>query len=478
MSDYTFALIDETRGALIVDVTTDTHQKCLSINLDNRKYGTIAEIGAGQETARWFFRAGGAAGTVAKAMSAYDMKFSDAIYGESPRYVSRARLNQMLDIEYSLVIERLDKHRGAESTFFAFANTVASRSYSRKQDGQGWLGVKFQTSPQQPPSRIDLHVYLSANDVLRDQESLGILGVNLIYGAFQHHASPEALLKSLLDGLSSKLVEVDMVDFYGPAFETVDNRLMALRLVEYGLTSGAMFNAKGKVVQPADALYNKAVLVERSRFRPPTLLNINMLDCAQRRFAEETGIPENDLVVISEMTLHNLREGETIDTEDFLDRADILCALGKNVLVSNMGEYYRLASYLLRCTRKPLSIVLGIPTLKQIFNEIYYENLQGGILEAFGRLFKSDLRLYISPSLNPDGSVVTLDEFEPEPHLRHLFHYLRENRLVRALDTVNRDYLTIYADEVLRDIKAGQDGWRAKVPELVAQVIAEKDLFR
>lgn len=455
----------------------DVHQKCLSINLDKSQYGTIAEIGAGQETARWFFQVGGAAGTVAKAISAYDMQFSDSIYGESPRYVSRDRLNSMLDIEYQLIIDRLGEKRGVDSTFFAFANTVASRSYTRDEDGQGWIGVKFQTSPHSEPSQIDLHVYLTGKKILQDQETLGMLGVNLIYGALHFHNDPEYLMKSLMDGLSQHFVEIDMIDFDGPAFENVDNRLMALRLVEQGLTHGAMFNAQGEVVHPSDLLYNKSVLVERSRFKPPTLLNMEMLDCAQHMFIQDQAMTDKDLVVISEMTLHNLKDGADIDARDFLQRADILCALGKNVLVSNMGEYYRLADYLLRCTKKPLAIALGIPTLQEIFNEAYYEDLAGGILEAFGRLFKCDLRLYVSPCLNHDGTLLNTDNFKPKKHLEHLYRYLYDNDFIRALNTVNVDYLNIYADKVLEDIRTKQPGWEQKVPPLVAQVISENKLF-
>jgi len=461
-----------------VDQINDIHQKALSINLDKGQYGTIAEIGAGQETARWFFRVGGAAGTIAKAISAYDMQFSDSIYGESSRYVSRDRLNSMLDLEYKLIIERLGKKRGAESTFFSFANTVASRSFSRDEDGQGWMGVKFQSSPCSEPSQIDLHVHLQGKKSIQDQETLGILGVNLIYAALHYFDDPLCLLKSLMDDLSPELLEIDMIDFTGPAFENIDNRLMALRLVELGMTQGAMFNAKGEIVHPADILYKKAVLIERSRFNPPTLLTMDMLDCAQEMFLSDHSIDEDDAVVISEMTLHNLKDGQDINAEDFLQRADILCALGKNVLISNMGEYYKLADYLFRCTQRPMAIALGIPTLKEIFNEMYYENLPGGILEAFGRLFKYDLRLYVSPCNDIESNQLTTTEnFEPEQHLKHLYQYLHENKFITSLNTVNEEYLCIHSHEVLEEIKNGKTDWENKVPDKVKEVIKKNQLF-
>lgn len=461
-----------------MDQVTDIHQKALSINLDKGQYGTIAEIGAGQETANWFFRVGGAAGTIAKAISAYDMTFSDSIYGKSPRYVSRERLNAMLDHEYELVTERLGESRGPESTFFSFANTVASRSFSRDEDGQGWLGIKFQPTPCSEPSQIDIHVHLQGKKSSEDQRTLGILGVNLIYAVLHYYQDPEILLKSLMDELSYDFLEIDMIDFSGPAFKQVDNRLMALRLVQLGMTHGAMFNAKGEIVHLADVLYKKAVLIERSRFNPPTLLNMNMLDCAQEKFLQEHDISDEDLVVISEMTLHNLKDGDDINAKDFLQRADILCALGKNVLVSNMGEYYRLADYIFRCTQKPMGIALGIPTLKEIFNEKYYSDLPGGILEAFGRLFKYELRLYVAPCLNEKtNELTTTEDFTPEDHLKHLYRYLYDNQFITSLNTVNKDYLCIHSHEVLKEIQSGKSGWEEKVPEKVKEVIKNGKLL-
>ncbi|HID50328.1 MAG TPA: TonB-dependent receptor [Chromatiales bacterium] len=458
----------------------DPHQKALTLNLDSAKYGTIAEIGAGQETARWFFRAGGAAGTIAKTMSAYDMTFSDAIYGQSPRYVSRVRLHAMLDHEYRLLLERLDKARGESSCFFAFANTVAARSFTHKTDGHGWLGIRFQTEPRVAPSQIDIHVNLHGKDNVRDQETLGILGVNLIYGALQLHDEPLVLLRSLLDQLYPELAEIDMIEFSGPAFSQVDNRLMALHLVQYGLSHAAMFTADGHVAQVADALWKKSVLVERSRFRPPTRLTMDLLDRAQTAFLADTGNRNEDLIVLSEMTLRDLgaEEGGKIDIRDFLSRADILCELGKDVLISSHGEYYRLAQYLFRYTDRPVAIAMGLPSLREIFNEKYYENLPGGILEAFGRLFKHDLRLYVCPELErKSGKQLDVYTMQVEPHLYHLYAYLLENDFVKALDTVEKEYLAIYSHEVLDKIQAGDPGWEDMVPPEVVKTIKAKGLF-
>ena len=459
--------------------TQDAHQKALEINLDKSIYGTIAEIGAGQETARWLFRVGGAAGTIAKAISAYDMTFSDSIYGRSPRYVSRERLQAMLDHEYNLIIERLDSARGAHTTFFAFANTVAARSFTRVQEGDGWLGIRFQTRPEEVPSQIDLHVRLQGRENIQDQETVGLLGLNLIYGAMRLYRDPPALLKSLLDGLNTKLLEIDMVDFSGPAFRQVDNRLMALRLVQLGLSDAAMFGADGKVVQPADALYKKAVLIERSRFRPPTHLTLNMLDCAQAAFWKESDVQKENSIVLSEMTLHNLMEGGDIRVEDFLHRVGILCMLGKNVLISNYGEFYRLAAYLFRYTQKPIGIVMGVPILKEIFDEKYYQQLEGGILESFGRLFKNDLRFYVCPFKDPaSGELTTVHDLAVAPHLQHLYSYLLENGFIKPLDTINESYLSIFSHEVLAKLRCGDPCWEDAVPSQVAAIIKQQKLFQ
>ena len=458
--------------------TLDTYQKALAFNMDKGAYGTVAEIGAGQETVRWFFKVGGAAGSIAKAMSAYDMKFSDTIYGECQRYVSRERLQSMLNTEYQLLNERLRETRGLDNTFFAFANTVATFSYSQQQPGHGWLGIRFQRRPHEAASQIDLHIALKGSSATQDQQTVGVLGVNLIYGAHYLHNNPLALLKSLMDGLSSDQLEVDMIDFEGPAFEQVDNRLMALHLVQHGLTHATLFQADGKLVQPSDALYKKAILVERSRFRPPTKLNINLLDCAYEAFCNEEDVNCDEVIVLSEMTLQNLTDGDDINVEDFLHRVEILCALGKNVMISNYGEFYRLAQYLFKQTSKPVAVALGVPTLRQIFEEKYYENLEGGILEAFGRLFRNDMRLYVCPALENDGSLTTVHELKVQKHLQHLYSHLMQNGYIRNLDTIEQNYLSIQADIVLEKIRDGDKAWQASVPQTVANIISERGLFR
>lgn len=459
---------------------SDPHQKALAINLDPSKYGTIAEIGAGQETARWFFRVGGAAGTIAKTMSAYDMKYSDAIYGASRRYVSRERLRSMLQTEYELLLERLDVHRGTDTMFFSFSNTVAARSYINKTDGNGWLGIRFQTEPKAIPSQIDVHVNLHGKNNVQDQETLGILGVNLIYGALKLHSDPMSLVRTLTDQLSPEMLELDMVEFSGPAFKGVDNRLVALHLVEHGQSNAAMFTSDGHVAQVADTLWKKAVLVERSRFRPPTKFTMELINCAQKAFLADTGLESEEVIVLSEMTLRNLgaEKGSEIDAQDFLNRADILCALGKNVLISNYGEYYQLAQYLFRYTNQPIALAMGLSSMREILDEKYYEHLPGGILESFGRLFKHDLKLYVCPELDAKrGKPLTVHTMQVAPNLYHLYQYLLENGFVKALDTIEESYLAIYSHEVLSKIQHGHIEWEDMVPEKVVEMIKSNRLF-
>ncbi|MGC8886298.1 MAG: TonB-dependent receptor [Verrucomicrobiia bacterium] len=459
--------------------TIDTAAKTQVINLDPTKYGTFAEIGAGQEVARWFFRVGGASGTIAKTISAYDMTVSDAIYGPCARYVSRERLQAMLKYEFDLLIERLDSKRGNNTRFFVFADTVTSKSYTRKSEWHGWLGVMFQTQPRSEPYEIIIHIRMLDKEAVQQQETLGIMGVNLIYGALYSYNDPKSLLFSLFDNLSTDRVEIDMVKFSGPAFEGVDNRLMALELVRNGMTGSAMFTADGEVVQASEVLYKKPILVERGSFRPVTNATIDMLHCAQKQFIQDLGENSDEPVVIMEITLKNLSDMEgSIDPRDFLDRVDILGTLGKTVLISNYGRYFQLADYLFRYSKKVIGIAMGVPSLKELFEEQYYTDLDGGILESFGRMFRNDLRLYVYPRLDlTTGEIVTLEKFEVPTKLKHLYLFLVQNGYIRDVHGYNPACLPIYSRNVLARIKMGDPSWESMVPEQVAKIIKERRLF-
>jgi hypothetical protein len=454
-----------------------TDKKALQINLDANKYGTFAEIGAGQEVARRFFHVGAAAGTIAKTMSAYDMTFSDAIYGPTDRYVSRVRLQTMLDHEYDLLVKRLDTKLAAEKTFFVFADTVAARSFKQHNESHGWLGVRFQTEKRGDPSQIIVHVRMLDEANVDQQEALGVIGVNLLYGAFYYH-QPERLIPSLQENLAPGRIEVDMIKLSGPTFHGVDNRLMSLQLVSQGLTNAVMFKADGETVQPAEVFYKKAILVERGSFRPVTYATNDMLDGARRAFLAQSASSESDLVVLMEMTLENLLAEGELNHADFLARVDILGALGRTVLISKFGEYYRLAGYLSRYTNKMIGLVMGVPSLMEIFEEKYYLNLEGGILEALGRMFKGGLKLYVYPMIDEaTGKIVSAKQVKVAPNLRSLFQYLIDNQYIEEITDYHPDYLRIYPPDALAKLQAGDSGWEGMVPPEVVQIIKEREFF-
>ena len=458
-----------------MEIATD--EKALQINLDSSKYGTFAEIGAGQEVARRFFRVGGAAGTIAKTMSAYDMIFSDAIYGPAQRYVSRVRLHTMLDHEYDLLIERLDQKVGAEKTFFVFADTVAARSFKHRSESHGWLGVRFQSEPRGEPSQIIIHVRLLDATHVEQQEALGVIGVDVVHGVF-YHRQPEKLIASLGENLAPGRIQVDMIKFSGPLFQNVDNRLMSLQLVSKGLTDAVMFKADGETVQPAEVFYKKAILVERGSFRPITYATNDMLDGARRVFLKHCNCSEDDVVVLMEMTLENLLADGRVDHADFLARVDILRALGRNVLISKFREYYRLAGYLFRYTNRAIGLVMGVPSLIEILNEKYYTNLDGGILEALGRMFKGGLKLYVYPMIDEaSGKIVTATQIEVAQNLRSLFRYLIDNQYVQEISDYQSEYLRIHPPDVLAKVRTGDTRWEQMVPPEVAHIIKKREFF-
>ena len=455
-----------------------THQKALQINLDARRYGTFAEIGAGQEVARWFFRVGGASGTVAKTMSAYDMAVSDAVYGPAARYVSRQRLRSMLDHEYILLLERLDKTHGDKVAFFVFADTVATGSFQKHDEGRGWLGIRFQTEPHAPHSEIFIHVRMLDRDGARQQEALGIIGVNLIHGAFYSWEKPEVLIGSLLDNLTWERVEVDMIRFAGPAFAELDNRLMALQLVQKGLTEAAMFTADGEAAHWGEVLYKKPVLIQRGSFHPVTNATLDVLERAAEQFTQEPEIKGEAPVVFMEMTLRHLQTGEFIDEKDFLARADMLSVLGKTVLVSNFLRFHRLTAYVANYTNRPIALALGASKLKEIFDESLYNVEEGGLLGGLGQLFKNPGRLYVYPSLDfAGGKLATAESFEVAPRLKSLYAYLLENGFIKSIKNYNQDALRIRSQDILDKIKAGDSAWEKLVPPPVVKIIKSEKLF-
>lgn len=478
-----------------------TNRKALTINLDPEKYGTFAEIGAGQEVVRNFFQAGGAAGTVAKSISAYDMKFSDAIYGKSPRYVSRERLDTMLDHEYALLKERLWDARSENTAFFVYANTVAARNYKGTNECHGWMGIRYQSKPQSEPNDIVIHVRMWDKENILQQQALGVIGVNLIYGAFYFKDDPKQLIKSLIDQLGIDRIEVDMIKFAGPDFRDVNNRLISLELVRLGLTNAVLFSADGDVIQPSEVLHNKAILVERGSFRPVTLVNMDMLRCACAQFAQEPNVKGKDVVVLMEITMHNLLSSGELDPEDFLARVDTLSALGNNVLISNYSEYFRLSAYFRRYTKEMIGLAMGVNTLLELFKEKYYENLAGGILESFGRLFRNSVKLYVYPMQQhvfaryiaeaesseeapqeprsgfASSVLITAKNVQVTPRLQNLYMHLLENHYIECLVGFDEEVGSVFSRDELKKIKSHGSDWEKYVPDQVAQIIKERNLF-
>jgi len=463
----------------VKEAPIDTHSKALKINLDPRWYGTFAEIGAGQEVVRWFFRVGGAAGTVAKSMSAYDMQVSDAIYGHADRYVSRGRLQAMLDREFDLDVERLGPDRGEDTSFFAFADTVVARSYRGTAECHGWMGIKFQSRANDQPSQAVMHVRMLDEEASAQQEALGMVGVNLCYGAFFLSHVPEDLVESLLDSLTTRRVEIDMLEFSGIEFRNVDNRIMALKLVQVGLSGAAMFGPNREVLQPSDVLHNKAVLVERGSFRPVTYVNLDMFQSALVKFKQEPAVADKPILGLMELTMRNLLAGGTeVDRRDFLARAEVLAACGMTVLISDYFEYHRLAAYLSSRTRERISIVLGVPSIFELFDEKYYSDLPGGILENFGRLLKNDLKIYVYPlQRSPDDELQTIHTVKVKDDLQPLYDYLVRRGSFVQLDNYNPNYLSIFSRDVLKRIAADDESWDEMVPPQVADIIRTRGFF-
>jgi hypothetical protein len=455
-----------------------TARKALDVNLDLRRYGSFAEIGAGQEVVRWFFRVGAAAGTIAKSISAYDMSVSDAIYGECDRYVCRQRMEDMLNKEHALNRKRLSESRGDTTSFFAFADTVSARNYHGTNECHGWMGIRFQAHPRDQDSQIVLHVRMLDTENALQQEALGIVGVNLIYGAFFLHHEPDQLIESLLDNLSTRRIEIDMIEFSGIAFRQVDNRVMSLRLVQLGLSNAAMFSAHGEVLQPSEVLRKKSILVERGSFRPLTNVNIDMLRAAKEKFLGEEDVQSDQVVSLAEITMRNLKANGDIDLRDFLARVDVLAACGMTVLISDYFEYYRLAAYLARYTKNKIGITMGAASLYELFDEKYYADLDGGILESFGRMFKNNLKLYVYPLMDRDsGQLTTVDNLQIAVEIRNLYRYLVEKGCIEQLDNYDSKHLLTFSREVLKLIQDGDPQWTSHVPPEVAEVISQRGFF-
>ncbi|MBZ9778374.1 TonB-dependent receptor [Psychroflexus sp. CAK8W] len=455
--------------------------KALRINLNENIYGTFAEIGAGQETVRNFFRAGGSSGTIAKTMSAYDKDFSDAIYGieEDRRYVTESRLQKMINHETKLIEERIQRNKHPNKLFFTYANTVATIDFAKRYKGHGWVGIKYQLTPKSEYNKIVLHIRFKENDARLQQNTLGVLGTNLIYAAYYAHNNPKQILNELYDHLHKDQIEIDTINFSGPVFKDVDNRLMSLQLVKNGMTEAVMFAPDGNNILPAKALYKKNILALRGSFRPVTKVNMDIFDTSLELFKKEKKVKDENIQPVFEITLSNLRSEGEINEEDFMDRAKLLCALGHTVMISNFQEYYKLVEYFSNYTKERMALAMGVNNLIDVFDEKYYRHLSGGILEAFGKLFFKDLRVYLYPYKDPKtGKVTNSDNLKVHPRMKELYKFFKYNGRVVDIENYDEEILGYFSRDILQKISNGEEGWQKAVPEKTAKMIEEQELFQ
>lgn len=458
----------------------NTSAKALRINLDERKYGTIAEIGAGQEVARQFFMAGAAAGTVAKTISAYDMQFSDAIYGvqESGRYVSEARVRAMLEKEFKLVVDRVSDHRSKSSRFFSYAATVAAKSFNRNNECHAWCGVRVQTYPGAPPSDIIIHVRMRDKTVERQQEALGVLGVNLIYAAYYFFEKPKKIVESLTDNLDGDRLEIDRVAFSGPYFEEVDNCAINLHLIRSGKTRAIMIRPDGGVMVPSTMLYKQNVLTIRGSFRPVTKLNVDMIEQGALSFYNLPNVSKDNTVVLTEISLND-PHGKDLGAreDDLIARVQLLNSLGYSVMLSNYTRYFSLRAYFRQYTNLQIGVVLGMINIKQIFDEKMYDGVEGGILEGFGKLFPDNTRIFVYPELDDSGEVTDFTNITVPDHLRYLYRHLLENQFLFGIDCSDPKLLNIYSRKVLQKLQNNDSDWETSLPEDTVARIKDHQLF-
>ena len=461
------------------NVTLTAGQKALQINLDENIYGSFVEIGAGQEVARNFFKAGSASTTIAKTMSAYDKDFSNAIYGKEKdgRYVCKSRLEKMLEHEYKLLDERLDRKNHKNTRFFTYADTISTINYSKTIGGHGWVGLRFQNSPNEEPSDFIIHVILHDQDAKLQQETVGIIGTNIIHACF-NESDPKEILKRAYDSLEKEQFEINMVEVVGPAFKNIDNRLLSLTLVKERMTNAVIFTPDGMNKQPSDILYKKNILTMRGSFRPVTKVNIDMIEKGLDTFQTTKKVNREDIQILFEITLSNLKSDGEVDEQDFLDRADILCSLGYTVMISNYKKFYKIIEYLSQFTKSRMGLILGVDNLIDMFEEQYYRNLNGGIMEAFGIIFTRDIKFYLYPYKPTESTELLNSKNLPiHPRTRGLYNYLQENGRVKDLE-FNKEILGIFSKDILKKIKACETGsWEHAVPNGVAQIIKERSLF-
>lgn len=428
----------------------ETKRKALKINLDAAIYGTFAEIGAGQEVARNFFEAGAASGTIAKTMSAYDMAFSDAIYGaeESGRYVSRTRLIKMLSHEFNLLTERLHMEKYDNKKFFAFADTVTTLNFTKTNEPHGWLGIRFQSEVDGPTNDIVIHVRLLDSDNRLQSKVLGILGVNLVFAAYYYAHDPQVMIESLVDNLSIGSVEIDLVKVDGPVFENANERLLNLYLIAKGFANAAIFRPDGKAAQIKDFLYKKDIIVLRTKYKQKSLPNFDLFNQAVEQFKKNTQADPGNIVVLIEVLMGNvLDEDLDVTIEDlqyFAHRAEELCSTGNNVMVSNFRRNNHLAEFVKTFKPRNVGIATNVSNLRNIFNSDNYnkENYTNELLSYISGMFSKNVKLYAYPYLNKkENKIVTTKNMKVSPEAKPLYDFLIQNHYIIDIEDYDEKFV-------------------------------------
>jgi hypothetical protein len=460
-------------------MSVTTIEKALRINLDSTIYGTIAEIGAGQEVARNFFLAGGAAGTIAKSMSAYDMQVSDEIYGEEPgkRYVCYSRVKKMIDREYSLVVNRLEKIKSTDTRFFGFADTVSAKGFKEQRDYHGWMGIKFQSKAKGEANELILHVRMMDRTSHEQQLALGILGINLIYAAFYLTQEPEKIIESLVDNLGRDRIEIDMIKFTGPDFNHLNNKLLALHLVKSGISRSILFTAEGEPIQALDLFYKKNVLVLRGNYRPFTLVHADIIKCGREAILKNEGINPENLLCLAEISMQHLIAQGNLNTAEYLARIEMLNKMGLNVQISDYLRTFRLKEYLVKFTKQKIDFIMGIKDVVNTFTEHYYEGLPGEVYEGLGILFSGRTRVYVYPKQLPAGEIITLDNIEVEDEAKYMLKHFIYNKRIEQITSFKKEILPIRTKAIREEIENELDNWKNMVPPEIAKEIESKKLF-
>lgn len=420
----------------------ETKRKALRINLDTEIYGTFAEIGAGQEVARNFFTAGAASGTVAKTMSAYDMVFSNSIYGveESGRYVSKSRLQKMLGHEFELLTERLIGEQYKGRTFFAFANTVTTLNFSKTNDPHGWMGIRFQAVPGGPANDIIFHVRLLDSDAALQQNVLGVIGVNLVYASYYHSGDVQTMIESLVDNLSIGSVEIDVINLSGPVFSTANDRLVNLYLIAKGFSSAAIFDKSANACQSKDLLYKKDIMILRTKYKQKSTPNFDLFNRAVDQFKRSQNIKNKNIVVMIEVLMSNMlgqeKELSTEDLEEFANKAEQLCSTGNHVIVSNFTRNHKLAQYLSRCNPNSVGISTNIANLKRIFDSSSFpDNYTDELLAYVSDLFSKNVKLFAYPYLDKKtNQIITTHNMPVSEEAKPLFEFLIKNNYIADIE--------------------------------------------